>query len=447
VSAHLTGFWTRAAALSLGLLALTALVLIRGDRGDLRPLRVTPADGATSVSVRPVIRLEYAHALDPEAARAAFRIEPPVDGTLNVVGRELAFTPARPLVPGTTYAVVVAAGARELTGRSSRADLRATFQTRAPRLVVLRGPRGGRGAWVVDPERGSGSRVSDPGDDVALVAPSPDGDEIAYLAPRGEDGWAIKAAGVDGRPTRLIAEGEGTVARLAWSPAGDLLAYSQTQIVGRRVMPSRIWVVRADGRETALVYGRGDETGEHPVWSPDGRQLAFYDHRYSAFAVYGFTGQPRMVRAEIGSAVSWAPDGAAIAFVDRVGQNGARMALKVARPGEGEADQITAGEAGLADQYPAWSPTGDWIAFTRLARDTTYGLWVSRPDGADARQLLGGERRPYTPPAWSPDGRAVALSHHAQPGDDRSPPEAWVVPLDGPPRPIAGGGTVVGWSS
>src|SRR5207253_8063310 len=92
VSAHVTGFWARATAISLGLLALTALVLIRGDRGALRPLRVAPPDGATGVSVRPVIQVEYPHALDPDAARTAFRLEPPVDGALNVVGRQLSFT-------------------------------------------------------------------------------------------------------------------------------------------------------------------------------------------------------------------------------------------------------------------------------------------------------------------------------------------------------------------
>ena len=445
MSAHLAGFWARAAALSLGLLALTALVLIRGDRGDLRPMRVTPSDGASGVSARAVIRVEYPRALDPGSARAAFRLEPPAEGTISVVGRELVFTPAGPLLPGTSYAIVMAAGARELTGRSSNGEVRTTFQTRAPRLIVLRGPRGGRAAWIVDPESGAGARVSDAGDDVALVSASPDGDELAYLAPRGQDGWAIKAARVDGRSTRLIAEGDGTVARLTWSPGGDLLAYEQSQLLGRRATPPRIWVVRADGQESALVYGRGDETGEQPVWSPDGRQLAFYDHRYSAFAVYGFTGRPQMVRAEVGSAVSWSPDGAAIAFTDRVGLNGSRLALKVARPAGGGADQLTTGEVALADQFPAWSPTGDWIAFTRLGSDTTYGLWVSQPDGTGARQLQGGQRRPYTPPVWSPSGGAIALSRQSPPDDDRQPPDAWIVTLNGTAHPLPGGGTVVGW--
>ena len=42
-------------------------------------------------------------------------------------------------------------------------------------------------------------------------------------------------------------------------------------------------------------------------------------------------------------------------------------------------------------------------AFTRLGGDTSYSLWVSRPDGTGARQLRGDQRQPYSPPTWSPD--------------------------------------------
>src|SRR5439155_16356643 len=130
---------------------LSGLVLIRGGGGDRRPMRVTTWAGGSGVSARAVIRVEYPRALDGGSARAAFRLEPPAEGTISVVGRELVFTPAGPLLPGTSYAIVMAAGARELTGRSSNGEVRTTFQTRAPRLIVLRGPRGGRAAWIVDP--------------------------------------------------------------------------------------------------------------------------------------------------------------------------------------------------------------------------------------------------------------------------------------------------------
>lgn len=113
---------------------------------------------------------------------------------------------------------------------------------------------------------------------------------------------------------------------------------------------------------------------------------------------------------------SWAPDGERLAVSDG-------LSLYVWRAGDDSATAVPGGEYGA---WAAWSPTGDVIAFARLApADSSAGrceyrgqfnvlmcvqirtdylpappeLWVTRPDGSDARALGEGDE-----PAWSPDG-------------------------------------------
>ncbi len=55
---------------------------------------------------------------------------------------------------------------------------------------------------------------------------------------------------------------------------------------------------------------------------------------------------------------------------------------------------------------PAWSPTGEWIAYTH-GGTARGGLRVVRPDGEDDGELVGGD---ISHPAWTPDGRSLVYS-------------------------------------
>ncbi len=118
---------------------------------------------------------------------------------------------------------------------------------------------------------------------------------------------------------------------------------------------------------------------------------------------------------------SWSPDGRVV-FSDG-------LSLRIWDPVNGSVMEVPSTGDGVT---PAWSPDGEWIAFTRLERlgsqsgfcrhlliagadtliacaeqRTTYAtgrriLSLIRPDGSDLRELDDGEE-----PAWSPDGGVV----------------------------------------
>ena len=115
---------------------------------------------------------------------------------------------------------------------------------------------------------------------------------------------------------------------------------------------------------------------------------------------------------------SWAPDSEHLVFSDGLG-------LYVWRVGEATAQPISNTEDGA---WPAWSPDGAWIAFTRIERaDSTNAycgysdgfavvctqertdflagravLSLIRPDGSDLQELGEGVE-----PAWSADGATL----------------------------------------
>src|SRR3954462_14855082 len=62
---------------------------------------------------------------------------------------------------------------------------------------------------------------------------------------------------------------------------------------------------------------------------------------------------------------------------------------------------------------PAFSPSGDLLAFTRDPDEEHSELWVSAPDGSGAHRLVGsaGKGDYVASPSWSPDGSMIAFAH------------------------------------
>ncbi|HXF98931.1 MAG TPA: hypothetical protein VNJ46_10000 [Gaiellaceae bacterium] len=183
----------------------------------------------------------------------------------------------------------------------------------------------------------------------------------------------------------------------------DLIAYVHE---GRDDRP-RIWLVLADGTARTALLPLGRERRWNPRWSPDGRRLlvstpaGLYVARLDARGAFPkAVGLRRVGRFAGGDGADWSPDGTRLTFAD-----GARSRtcsdLYTGRADGTGLRRLSKTRA--CERQPAWSPDGKTIA---LQRDTADGYEIVLIDaGGRERRTLG----KGTFPAWSPDGHSLAF--------------------------------------
>lgn len=137
-----------------------------------------------------------------------------------------------------------------------------------------------------------------------------------------------------------------------------------------------------------------------PVWSPDGKEIAFVSSRSGSPQIYIMErngGNVKRLTYAGGHNVSpaWSPDGKRIAFAGR--ERGTYDIFIINRDGTGIM-RLTQNEGNNED--PSWSPCGRYLIFTSN-RSGRYELYVMRWNGKRAVRVskIGGS---CTNPSWSP---------------------------------------------
>jgi Tol biopolymer transport system component len=140
-----------------------------------------------------------------------------------------------------------------------------------------------------------------------------------------------------------------------------------------------------------------------PVWSPDGRRLAFVSQRNDGLGIEIFVmdydgGNITQISpgGSDGYAPAWSPEGDQLAYV--LGYNLVRAV-----------DLTTMRERPLARGFePDWSPDGQQVAYAIIdEQGTTHLAAVHESDGTPPRFLTIGAVT-YDKPDWSPNGRYIA---------------------------------------
>jgi dipeptidyl aminopeptidase/acylaminoacyl peptidase len=169
---------------------------------------------------------------------------------------------------------------------------------------------------------------------------------------------------------------------------------------GRR---DEIWVVDATALERSRRLTFDPAGAETPIWSPDGRWVAYSSPRSDGWVLVrksadGSGGEELLLEVGTGSWLdSWSPDGASILF-ESVGSNGSDLWL-LSLAGERRAAPFLVTPAN--ESHASFSPDGRWVAYASDESGTAE-VYVRSASGAESRWQVsrgGGDW-----PLWRADG-------------------------------------------
>jgi Tol biopolymer transport system component len=215
--------------------------------------------------------------------------------------------------------------------------------------------------------------------------------------------YVIDASGVH---QLTFTSGEYSDGAPVWSPDGRKIAFASNRETGL----GNIYIMNADGsgvqKLTSFPHG-----ADYPTWSPDGTKIAFTartkvegEWGFDIFVVGADGGSVVNVTKTFGDegAPSWSPDGGKIAFASWEGI----CVMNV----DGSVREVIV--PGLDHSSPDWSPDGKRIAFHSfsLAGPGDWEIYLVNPDGSNRTRLTILSNYGVSHPAWSPDGKKVAFN-------------------------------------
>jgi hypothetical protein len=255
---------------------------------------------------------------------------------------------------------------------------------------------GKSGKWIatVKPD-GSGPEVLAPGDSPAW---SPDGTRLVFsntMCNSFDDYYGFACSGglvsMDPETRTVTALGDGGSGfNPAWSPAGDVIAFTRCCEYGDF---TKLYLLRVDGGPTVKLTIPGVQSVREPAWSPDGSRIAFTCIVAASNDVCVInrdgTGLVRLTNSDASeSSAAWSPDGLFIAF-GRASPGSTSQIVLVTPDGS----NVTPLANGTGFE-PAWSRDGSKLVFGGEG-----GLFTVSVDGLRKTRLTTGG---HSEPAWRP---------------------------------------------
>ncbi len=216
--------------------------------------------------------------------------------------------------------------------------------------------------------------------------------------PAGETRFLPLIAEVGRKDHAVISPDESRIA-FVWDGGRGAAEFSPTDIY--------VKVIGTDGPPLRLTTA--PENDAMPCWTPDGKYVTFVRERPGKGEVLRVpaSGGPEQKLAETSTSASWSPDGKTLAVTGLIGSAEGQSVLLVNLE-TGRQTRLTTPEPSTADYYPAFSPDGKMVAFTRDFGANQVDICVVPADGGPIRQLTF-EKNRVSGLAWTADSREIVF--------------------------------------
>jgi Tol biopolymer transport system component len=248
------------------------------------------------------------------------------------------------------------------------------------------------------------------------------GERILFSSERDGD-WDIYSMFADGSRLVQLTTNMAYDWTPSWSPDGKSVIYTSNYLEGQFqqrmsedgtketfevVGDQEIYVMSPNGTTSSALTDNDIAMDGHPVWSPDGSQIAFHSDSQtggvSEIHVMDADGSNIRKLTDIGGVnwdPAWSPDGQMLVFSHL---EDSWSLYTVNADGSGLRSLDAAGSG----WKPAWSPDGTQIAFAS-DRTGNWNIYVMEADGSNPRRLTPGNDNGFEP-VWSPDGSRIAFA-------------------------------------
>jgi Tol biopolymer transport system component len=279
------------------------------------------------------------------------------------------------------------------------ADSEPWWSPDASRLIFKSFRTGPANIFVMSPDGSDVRQLTDSSAVEGGAHWSPDGSRIAFYSFRRErEGlmWVLSADGSDPQPVlKDQVPGPQTVCAGGfpggWFPDGKRILYRGSE---GGISALQICSVEPDGSNIKIILSESGVMSFFPSLSPDGRKIAFTSDRDGNAKIYVMD-----------------VDGGHLRRLTNDEERNPNEDGSRADPGPGDCEDGLDNDGDthldgldldcrIIDEYPTWSPDGQWIAF-HSNRDGDFDIYIVRPDGSKLRQLTDDDDDDVQP-SWSP---------------------------------------------
>jgi len=188
-------------------------------------------------------------------------------------------------------------------------------------------------------------------------------------------------------------------------PEGEILYYEEIQR-GK----GNLVVLDLESGTRRQVGKSGSRPDHFPVWSADGKQIAFESYRKGGWHVWvsdadggkarRLSDLPDYSTSHYEFDPGFGPDNRTVAFVRSDGL----WKVTLDRP---TPVRITPVNNGVEETAPAFSPDGKWLAVAGFVRSSkSWDIYILKSDGSSLKNLTKGQGANFAP-SWAPDGQHI----------------------------------------